>query len=145
MKRIIITLGVFLTLVATTAFAGEVKVSSTVLHAFKARFTDAENVSWSQSNGFTIAEFTVDDTKQFAYFNSAGELTVVAQPLALKQLSKAQRANLEKKYSDYSVVDVYRLEDHEGIKFYAVVENEARKIILSTDSNKWDTVKTTRK
>jgi hypothetical protein len=65
MKRIIITLSVLFTLaVTTTAFASEVKVSSSVMQAFKARFADAENITWSQANGFTIAEFTLEETKQ---------------------------------------------------------------------------------
>ena len=145
MKRIIITLSVLFTLAVTTAFASEVKVSSAVMQAFKSRFADAENVSWSQASGFTIAEFTLEDTKQFAYFNEAGELTVVAQPLTLKQLSKAQQTNLRKNYADYRIVDIYQLEDSEEIKFYAVVENESRKIILNTTSSKWNVVKVTNK
>lgn len=146
MKRIIITLSVLFTLATTTtAFASEVKVSPSVMQAFKARFADAESVSWSEAKGFTIAEFTIDDEKQIAYFNAAGELTVVAQPLTIKELSKAQRTNLRKNYADYTVVDIYQLEDNEGIKYYAIVENGAKKIILSTTSNKWDVVKSTNK
>lgn len=145
MKRIIITLSVLFTLAVTTAFASEVKVSSAVMQAFKTRFADAENVNWSQANGFTIAEFTLDDTKQFAYFNEAAELTVVAQPLTLKQLSKAQQTNLRKNYAGYRIVDIYQLEDSEEIKFYAVVENESRKIILNTTSSRWNVVKVTNK
>jgi hypothetical protein len=145
MKRIIITLSVFFTLAVTTAFASEVKVSSAVMQAFKARFADAENVSWSQANGFTIAEFTLEDTKQFAYFNQAGDLTVVAQPVTLKQLSKAQQADLLKNYAGYRIVDIYQLEDSEEIKFYAVVENDAKKIILNTTTSRWSVVKTTNK
>jgi hypothetical protein len=146
MKRIIITLSVLFTLaVTTTAFATEVKVSSSVMQAFKARFADAENITWSQANGFTIAEFTLEETKQFAYFNGAGELTVVAQPLTIKQLSKAQQTGLRKNYADYTVVDIYQLEDNEEVKYYAVVENDSKKIILSTTTSKWEVVKSTNK
>jgi hypothetical protein len=146
MKRIIITLSVLFTLaVTTTAFASEVKVSSSVMQAFKARFADAENITWSQANGFTIAEFTLEETKQFAYFNGAGELTVVAQPLTMKQLSKAQQTGLHKNYAGYTVVDIYQLEDNEEIKYYAVVENDSKKIILSTSTSKWEVVKSTNK
>ena len=145
MKRIIITLSAFFMLLSTYSFASDVKVSNTVMQAFKARFTDAENVSWSQANDFTVAEFTVDEKKQYAYFNNAGELTVLAESLTVKQLSKSQRANLNKTYGNYTIVDIYRLEDSEGVKYYAVVEDSAKKIILSTTTNKWDVVKTTNK
>lgn len=145
MKRIIITLSAVFMLLSTYSFATDVKVSYTVMQAFKARFSDAENVSWSQTNGFTVAEFTVDEKKQYAYFNTAGELTVLAEPLTITQLSKSQQANLNKAYGTYTIVDIYRLEDNEGLKYYAVVENSAQKIILSTTTNKWDVVKTTNK
>lgn len=146
MKRIVIALSVLFTLATTTtAFAGEVKVSSSVMQAFKARFADAVNVSWSEANGFTIAEFTLDDTRHFAYYNAAAELTVVAQPLTIKELSKVQQTNLRKNYADYTVVDVYQLEDNDGVKFYTIVENSSKKIILSTTSSKWEVVKSTNK
>ena len=145
MKRFLFTLGVLVTLAATTAFASEVKVSASIMHSFKSKFAGAESISWSQANGFTIAEFTLDDTKQFAYFDGAGELTVVAQPLTVKQLSKAQQANLRKKYKEYTVVDLYQLDDSNEIKYFAVVENDSKKLILSTTSSRWDVVKTTNK
>lgn len=143
MKRFIITLSVLLTLATTYSFASDTKVSNSILQAFKSRFTDAENVKWSQTNGFTIAEFTTEDQKQYAYFNTAGELTVVAEPLSFNQLSKSQRMNLQKNYSDYTIADVYKLEDNDGVKYYVVVENSSKKIILSTNASKWDVVKTT--
>lgn len=143
MKRFIITLSVLLTLATTYSFASDTKVSNSILQAFKSRFTDAENVKWSQANGFTVAEFTTEDQKQYAYFNTAGELTVVAEPLSFNQLSKSQRMNLQKNYSDYTIADVYKLEDNDGVKYYVVVENSSKKIILSTNASKWDVVKTT--
>ncbi|MGZ3837426.1 MAG: hypothetical protein ACXVMS_02085 [Flavisolibacter sp.] len=145
MKRIIITLSVLFTLATSYSFASEVKVSHTVLQAFQSRFSDAENVQWSQANGFTVAAFTIDDQKQYAYFNTAGELTVVAEPLTVKQLSKSQKANLEKSYGDYTVTDAYKLEDNDGTKYYVVVENSSKRIILSTSANKWEVVKSSAK
>jgi hypothetical protein len=145
MKRIIITLFVFLSLATTSAFASEVNVSPVIRQAFNARFTGAENVSWSQADEFTVAEFTLDDVKQYAYFNNAGELTVVAQPMSVKQLSKKQQASLSNGYGDYSIVNVYKTDDGQEQKFYAVVENDNQKVILSTTSSKWEVVKTTKK
>jgi hypothetical protein len=143
MKRIITALSLVLTLAITSSFAADVKVSASVMQTFKSRFADAQNVIWSQANGFTIAEFTQDETKQFAYFNTAGDLAVVAEPLAVTQLSKAQQSNLRKAFADYTVTDVYKLQDEEGSKYFAVVENSSKKLILNTTSSKWDIVKTT--
>jgi hypothetical protein len=145
MKRIIITLFVFLSLATTSAFASEVNVSPAIRQAFNARFTGAEKVTWSQAGEFIVAEFTLDDVKQYAYFNSAGELTVVAQPMTVKQLSKKQQATLSSAYGDYTIVNVYRTDDGQEQKYYAVVENDNQKVIVSTTSSKWEVVKATKK
>jgi hypothetical protein len=63
----------------------------------------------------------------------------------MKQLSKAQQTGLQKNYAGYTVVDIYQLEDNEEIKYYAVVENDSKKIILSTSTSKWEVVKSTNK
>lgn len=145
MKRLFITLSVVFALFAVNSFANDVKVSNAVLQAFKSRFSDAENVNWSQVNNFTVAEFTLDEKKHFAYYNAAGELAVVAEPLTMKQLSKAQQANLLKNFQDYAITEIYRLDDNEDIKYYAVVENSTQKLILNTSATKWNIVKTTQK
>jgi hypothetical protein len=145
MKRIIITLTIVFTLAATYSFASDVKVSSTIMQSFKARFADAENVSWSVTNGFYVAEFTSEDKKQYAYFNPAGELTVVAEPLTVNQLTKKQQSNLRKNYGDYSVIDVYKLTDNDDVKYFAVVENASKKIILKTTTSTWDVLQSSAK
>ena len=145
MKRFIITLSVVLTLATSYSFAADVKVSSNVLQDFKTRFFDAENVKWSEANGYTIAEFTVEGEPQYAYYTSSGELAVVAQPLVISQLSKAQQAGLKKEYKDFAIINVYKVEEEESTKVYAVVENSTTRIILSSTSKKWDVVKTSSK
>lgn len=145
MKRIIITLTLVFTLAATYSFASDVKVSSTIMQSFKARFADAENVSWSVTNGFYVAEFTSEDKKQYAYFNPAGELTVVAEPLTVNQLTKKQQSNLRKNYGDYSVIDVYKVTDNDDVKYFAVVENASKKIILKTTTSTWDVLQSSAK
>jgi hypothetical protein len=145
MKRIIITLTLVFTLAATYSFASDVKVSSVIMQSFKARFADAENVSWSVTNGFYVAEFTSEDKKQYAYFNPAGDLTVIAEPLTVNQLSKKQQANLHKNYGSYTVVDVYKLTDNDDVKYFAVVEDSSKKIILKTSSSSWDVLQSSNK
>jgi hypothetical protein len=145
MKRIIITLTLVFTLAATYSFASDVKVSSVIMQSFKARFADAENVSWSVTNGFYVAEFTSEDKKQYAYFNPAGDLTVIAEPLTVNQLTKKQQANLHKNYGSYTVVDVYKLTDNDDVKYFAVVEDSSKKIILKTSSSSWDVLQSSNK
>lgn len=115
------------------------------MQSFKARFADAENVSWSVTNGFYVAEFTTEDKKQYAYFNAEGDLTVIAEPLTVNQLSKKQQANLHKNYSNYNVVDVYKLTDNEDVKYFVVVEDSSKKIILKTTTSTWDVLQASNK
>jgi hypothetical protein len=97
------------------------------------------------TNGFYVAEFTSEDKKQYAYFNPAGDLTVIAEPLTVNQLTKKQQANLHKNYGSYTVVDVYKLTDNDDVKYFAVVEDSSKKIILKTSSSSWDVLQSSNK
>lgn len=149
MKKLIIAFTAIFTLATTSSFAKdeteEVKVSANVKHAFQAKFSDAINVSWSQLNDLYVAEFTVDDEKTFAYFDGSGELAILAQPITVRQLNKAQQANLRKEYAGFAITNVYRLEDTDDVRYFAVVENAGQRIILSTTGTKWSLVKATTK
>jgi|SRR5215218_497543 len=144
MKRLIITLSVVLAL-AFNSFASDVKVSRFIMQDFKTRFIDAENTSWSQSNGFTIAEFTMDGEKQFAYYSQAGELVLVANPIELPQLAKSLRNSLKNDFAAYTVTNIFRIDDNESVKYFAVLENSDSKIIVKSSATKWNQVKTTSK
>jgi hypothetical protein len=60
-------------------------------------------------------------------------------------LNKTQQKNLGKAYADFTISDVYKVEDEEGSRFFAVVENSHSKIILKSVGNGWEMMKSSHK
>ena len=143
MKQVILILSI-VTLSLTKSFAAD-PVSTFLEKTFNSKFSNAKEVSWSQANGYSIAAFTLDGKRKYAYYNQAAELVVVAEGITLQQLSEDQRANLEENFSGYSVKEAYKMKNDEGTRYYIVVENEKEIIILNSVSADWDVVKKTKK
>ena len=144
MKRIIITLGLFCLLIGS-AFANEIKVSNTILRSFASTFTTAKDVKWSQAEGFLIAEFTSEEGKQFAYYSQAGELVVVAQAIEFRELSAAQQKNLKQMTGEFHITALYKMDNNEDIRYFAVLESATKKMIVSTTGKKWQVNSTSAK
>jgi len=144
MKRIFFILG-FLSIMAGTAFANEIKVSNTILRAFASTFTTARDVKWSQAEGFLIAEFISEEGKQYAYYNQAGELVVVAQAIEISELSAGQQKHLRNMAQGYHITALYKMNGNEEIRYFAVLETPEKKVIVSTTGKRWQVNSTTAK
>jgi len=72
MKKIIVTLAVALSTMCS--FAGEVKVSSKVLDAFKREFASAIDVNWTASRDFYKATFVFNNQQVCAFYSTEGEM-----------------------------------------------------------------------
>ena len=137
MKQILIVFS-FIVLGLSQSKANETPIPSVVLQSFFKTFSKASDVSWEQTNGFTVAAFTMDGHKQYAYYNDANELVVTAEPISSESLPDELQSDLKASYSKYLVVDVYRFKIGNEISYRAVVENSKRKIFLQSFNNTWD-------
>lgn len=136
MKRIFLALSLLLA-ASLSSFATETTVSGAIIHSFEASFAGAKNVKWSQTEEFYVAEFTLQNKVQYAYYRFTGELAVVARPLSLSDLGDAQKVSLYKQYEDYTITDIYELEDTDATRTFVVLENAGRKLFLSASGKKW--------
>jgi hypothetical protein len=141
MKRILFVLGLSL-FIFGSAFATDVPVTAVTLRSFEINFRGAKDVSWSESEKFSIARFTLEGKTKYAYFDAAGDLVVVAEPITLNELSDVQKANLYKNFEAYTITDLYKMVNEEGTRYFAVVENKNKQLILSNTSGKWMTEQT---
>lgn len=141
MKQFLFTLSLAFSLITSSVSASETGVSNAALKSFAALFASAKDVSWSESENYNVARFTLDKKVKYAYFTTSGELAVVAEPIAEKDLSDKERFNLYKAYEDFVITDLYEMENEEGTKVFAVVENDSKKIILRSNGSKWEVVK----
>jgi len=125
--------------------AKETPIPSVILHSFFSKFKSATDVCWSQNNGFTVASFSVDHHKKFAYYSHSNELILVAEPITADRLPSNLQEEIESMYKHYATVDVYKLDENGNTTYSAVVENEKRKIFLKSAGNYWEEVKLVKK
>jgi hypothetical protein len=140
MKRLFFAFTMLALLITGSAFATD-NVTPSILRSFENTFSNASEVSWSTIDNFTVARFTQDTKVYYAYYNRSSELTLVAECISPEQLNKTQQRNLKKEYGDYLVSDVYKVEDEDGTRYFAVVESSSTKIILRSIGNSWDVLR----
>ena len=139
MKKFLLTLTLFCTVFAATAFASDIKVSTRVLNAFNASFNDAQKVEWSFANNMYQAKFVMDEEQYTAYFNTDGEMLVVARFIAVHQLPSGLKKSLNELAGNDVISFVFELSDNEGVHFYATVERAGKKeMVRSASSKKWE-------
>ena len=88
MKKMILALGLIVTLGISSAFTAEPKVSPKTLEAFKNEFAAAKEVSWAVSSNYYRAAFTINDQKIFAFYSMDGELLNMGRYISSLQLIK---------------------------------------------------------
>jgi hypothetical protein len=108
MKKIIIGMGLFLSVISLSAFATDKKdVNPQVLRSFNVEFVHAENVRWTKAETIYAANFTQNGFRVEAYFNEAGELLGTARNLLFNELPLAVSVAVNKKYGDAPVYEIF--------------------------------------
>ena len=84
MKKMILALAMIFTI--SSAFANEETVKKEVLSAFKSNFTNATEISWTISDTYYKAAFTLNDQKVFAFYNLEGQFLGLTRYISSLQL-----------------------------------------------------------
>ncbi len=141
-----LALGLILTLTVTSAFAGEVKVSSQVLESFKKEFSTAQDVSWIAGSNFYRAAFKINEQNIFAYYTLEGELISMARYMSSLQLPINLLTGLKKDYSQYWISDLFEVNNSEGTRYYITLENaDATLMMVSNNGGDWKSYNKKRK
>jgi hypothetical protein len=139
MKKIIIMLAIAIS--SLTAFAGEENVSSTVLNAFNKEFAGAKDVQWTSADNYYKAAFVFNGQNVTAFYQLDGELIAMTRNISSLELPISLQTNLKNNYSKYWISDLFEISNNEGTSYYITLENANSKIVLKSDSNKWNTFK----
>lgn len=110
-------------------------VPSTITEAFKIEFSEAKDVKWHEYEEFIVASFTLEGKEKNAYYNYDGQLVVVAEVIAKRQLPKNLLNELDKYNNSSSVV--YKMENEAETSYFAVLKNDAGITILRSFGKKW--------
>jgi|SRR5688572_17407598 hypothetical protein len=139
MKKIIIMLAIAIS--SLTAFAGEENVSSTVLNAFNKEFAGAKDVQWTSAENYYKAAFVFNGQNVTAFYQLDGELIAMTRNISSLELPISLQTNLKNNYSKYWISDLFEISNSEGTSYYVTLENADSKIVLKSNSNRWNTFK----
>ncbi len=123
MKRIIVllTFSLFL-LMASTASAQLRKVPAAVTEALKAKYPDAQNVSWDDNITNFEASFELDNHQQTASFTKKGVWKRTEKTLREEELPDAVKEGLSKsKYNDWEVQSYKEIIESSGKHQYRLL------------------------
>ena len=140
MKKKITLLMLIAVVMSTGIFATpiEVNISNRVVSSFNEKFSEARNISWSKSDGYIKAGFTIDNQCMVAYFTETGEFMGVTRNLLSTQLPITLNASLKKVAENGWITELFEFSDGEETTYFCIVENAHQKIQLkSLGSGSW--------
>ena len=129
MKKVLLFASVLL--VTGMTFANTPKISEKALKAFKATFTDAENVEWTDGANLYTVKFTQQGINTFVKYDEEGNFVSSRRYYFGEQLPIDIQCKLKKRFADKTVFGVTEYIVGDDINYYVKLE----------DSKKWTTVK----
>ena len=147
MKRLFFTMTLALSLISLSSFAGDdTMVSETVIKSFNSSFKSATDVSWSVSDSYYKASFTLNGQHVAAYYNSDGYMIGMTRNISSSQLPIALQASLKKSYDELWISDLFEMANEEGTYYYITLENADSKLVLKSSADaEWSLYKKQRK
>ena len=141
MKRLVLTLTIALSLISLSSFAADVKVNPAALKSFNSSFKNATEVSWTISNDYYKADFTLSGQFVTAYYNVEGKMIVLTRNISSTQLPIALQANMKKNYEGFWITDLVEMTNENGISYYVTLENADTSVILKSNHQDWEKFK----
>jgi hypothetical protein len=142
MKSLVIAFTLLATVLTSTAFAADPKVSPVVLRSFNKTFTTATEVDWSVTNNMYKAQFGLNGQTVTAYYQADGTMIAVTRNISSNQLPVTLQVELKKDYENFWISGLFELSDEGGTEYYATLESADEKVILkSISNNSWSRYK----
>ena len=147
MKRLVLMLTLALSLVSFSSFAkGTEDVAPAALQSFKSSFKSATDITWSVSENFFKADFSLNGQFVAAYYDVTGKLIAITRNISSTQLPISLQASLKKSYDCFWISDLFEIANDEGTTYYMTLETGDTKTILKANgSSDWTIYKKERK
>jgi len=130
MKKVSLLFAIVL-MITGSAFANTPKVSEKALKAFKATFTDAENVEWTDAANLYTVKFTQQGISTFIKYDEEGNFISSRRYYFAEQLPIDIQCKLKKRFADKTIFGVTEYIVGDDINYYVKLE----------DAKTWTTVK----
>ena len=128
MKKVLMITCAFMIVVSSFAAS---PVSEKALKAFKATFTDAENVVWSDAANVYTVKFTQQGVNTFVKYDEEGNFISARRYYNAEKLPVDIQCKLKKRFADKSIFGVTEYTVGDEINYYIKLE----------DAKSWTTVK----
>ena len=129
-----------------SAFAVEVKVTFTVLNAFKNEFTTAKEVEWTAGTNYYKATFKYNNMYVFAFYSTERKLPVLTHYLSPVDLPTSLQNNIRKEYKDYWISDLFEMVKDGTTSYYITLEKADKTTLLeSSGGNEWSAARKIKK
>ena len=144
MKKIIVALALVFTI--SSAFAKDVTITKQVIESFRSNFSNIKEITWTITDSYYKAAFTLNEQKVFAFFNCDGEYLGLTRYISTFQLPLNLQSDLKRHYGQKWVTDLFEVSNDEGTAYYITIEDSNTKFILnSTPGGDWHLYKKEKK
>lgn len=129
MKKIILTLmtAFFLTISASYAANKEGNVPQYVESAFNSNFNFAKNVQWQKMDNYYEVIFNQHGRTLFAFYSEDADLMGIANYILSDRLPVSLKADLNTKYSNYWISDLFTYSINDKPGYVVTLENADQK------------------
>ena len=135
MKKVTIIAAAFVLFTGTLFAAGPDSVSPEAKAAFSKEFGKAENVSWKLNGGMYFVQFTLNEKKVTASYNSKGELTGTSRMLSKSELPLIVSRELAKQYAEYELSPSFNEITFDGeTSYYFTASNKKFDLNVKSDN-----------
>lgn len=146
MKRLVVALTIALSLISLSSFAGGGEiVSAKALESFKNSFKSATEVTWTASENYYKANFSLNGQYVSAYYDEQGKMIALTRNISSLQLPIALQAELKKNYDSYWISGLFEMANEDGTSYYITVENADTKLVLKSSGSDWSIYQKLRK
>jgi len=137
MKKLFLIL--ILGFIYTTRSYAQDKTPTSVLTSFQNSFINAENTAWSIVKDLYRVDFTLEDEKASAFFNSDGNFIASSRQVTSLQLPMFLKSSLKSSFHNYDIINLFEVDNENGVTYYAIIKNSKKQLMLESISGEWVT------
>jgi hypothetical protein len=133
MKRYLVTLVVFLSVLGNFAFAkGDEIVNIKIRDAFRKEFSSAQQIHWEKIKNENIyeAQFIYNNERLCAFFDENGQLLVISRSIAAASLPMLVTKKVNKQYKDYKLQEVLEYVCEGNTSYVLVLEKDSVRVVI---------------
>jgi intein-encoded DNA endonuclease-like protein len=137
MKKLVVSLAMFVAVFGTALAADGTKISYRVEEAFKKEFAGATSVKWEviRKHDLFQAHFIYNNERINAFFDVEGNLIATGRFIAVANLPLLLRKNVFQKFKSFQIKDVIEFVQGNETSYLVSIENEKSKLLVHGYAN----------